>query len=142
LKFRCLKWDRMTHLNIKNTSYSQKKGQESNWQFDSWPRKVMNRPYLLVCRWRATYRWKALDESYNFSLNFISIGGLHVKLWAPKVVGALTLTISQVGVPGQNAIWMWALWRGTKYNIRGKVVASPNSRLWWVLWVRVTHGSS
>jgi hypothetical protein len=42
---------------------------------------------------------------------------------------------SQVGVPGQNAIWMWASWRGTKYNRRGKVVASPKSGSWWVLWV-------
>jgi hypothetical protein len=25
----------------------------------------------------------------------------------------------------KNVIWMWALWRGTKYTIRGKVVASP-----------------
>jgi hypothetical protein len=41
----------------------------------------------------------------------------------------------------KKAIWMWALWRGTKYTIRGKVVASPKSRLWWVLCVRVAHGS-
>ncbi len=32
---------------------------------------------------------------------------------------------------------MWASWRGNKYTIRGKVVASPKSMLWWVLWVRV-----
>jgi hypothetical protein len=32
---------------------------------------------------------------------------------------------SLLGVPGQKAIWMWPLWRGTKYTIRGKVVASP-----------------
>jgi hypothetical protein len=32
---------------------------------------------------------------------------------------------------------MWASWRGTKYNIRGKVVPSPKSGLWWVLWVLV-----
>jgi hypothetical protein len=32
---------------------------------------------------------------------------------------------------------MWALWRGTKYTIRGKVVASPKSRPWWILWIRV-----
>jgi hypothetical protein len=37
----------------------------------------------------------------------------------------------------QNAIWMWALWRGIEYIIRGKVVASPKSGPWWVLWVRV-----
>jgi len=31
LKRRCLKWARMTHLDIWNTSYGQKKGWESNW---------------------------------------------------------------------------------------------------------------
>jgi hypothetical protein len=37
LKHRCLKWVCMTHFNIWNTSYGQKKGWESNWQFDSRP---------------------------------------------------------------------------------------------------------
>jgi hypothetical protein len=32
-----------------------------------------------------------------------------------------------LGVLRQNVIWMWASWRGTKYIIMGKVVASPNS---------------
>jgi hypothetical protein len=27
----------------------------------------------------------------------------------------------------RKAIWMWALWRGAEYTIRGKVVASPKS---------------
>jgi hypothetical protein len=31
LKWRCLKWVRMTHLDIWNTSYGKKKGQKSNW---------------------------------------------------------------------------------------------------------------
>ncbi len=44
---------------------------------------------------------------------------------------------SHLGVVGQNAIWMWALWRGTKYTIGGKVVASFKSEPWWVLWVWV-----
>jgi len=61
-----------------------KKGRESNCQFDSLLEKVRNRPNLLGCRGRATYRWKAIDESYNFSLDFTSIRGLLVKLWAPK----------------------------------------------------------
>jgi hypothetical protein len=56
---------------------AQKKGRESNWQFDSRSLKVRNRPDLLACRWRATYHWKALDEGYNFVLDLISIGGLH-----------------------------------------------------------------
>ncbi len=37
---------------------------------------------------------------------------------------------------------LWACEEGTKYTIRGKVVASPKSRPWWVLWVRVACGSS
>jgi len=55
LKHRCLKWARMTRLDIWNTNYSKKKGLELNWQFDSWPLKVKNRPDFLVCRWHATY---------------------------------------------------------------------------------------
>jgi len=58
----CLKWAHIAHFDIQNTSYGQKKGQESNCQFDSRPEKVGNRSDLLSCRQRATYRWKALDE--------------------------------------------------------------------------------
>jgi len=54
------------------------------------------------------------------TLFYTSHKGLHTKLWGPKVMG----------VSGQNVIWMWASWRGTKYIIRGKVVASPKSRPW------------
>jgi hypothetical protein len=44
LKCRCRKWLCMCHLDICNISYRQKKGWESNWQFDSRPLKVRNRP--------------------------------------------------------------------------------------------------
>jgi len=54
LECRCLKCAHTTHLDIWNTSYGQKKGPESNRQFDSRPLKVRNRPDFLVCRWRAT----------------------------------------------------------------------------------------
>jgi hypothetical protein len=93
LEHRCLKWARITHLDIWNTCYGQKKGQESNWQFDSRPLKVGNRPDFLVCRWHAIYRWKALNKGYNFALDLISIRGLQKKLWAFKVVGVLSLRI-------------------------------------------------
>jgi hypothetical protein len=132
LERRCRKWAHMTQLYISNTSYDQKKGQESIWQFDSRPLKVGNHPDSLAFRWRATYCWKALDEGYNFALDLISIGGLHRKLCAPKVAGDLTLRIL-----GQNAIWMLVPWACTKYTIRGKVVASPKSKPWWILWVRI-----
>ncbi len=50
LKCRCRKWPCMNHLDICSPSYGQKKGQESNWQFDSRPLKVRNRPLPDVCR--------------------------------------------------------------------------------------------
>jgi hypothetical protein len=81
-------------LDIRNTSYDQKKGREWNWQFDSQPLKLTNRHDFLTCRQRATYHWKALDKGYNFTSNLITIEGLHVKLWAPKVV-----RIPVVGIP-------------------------------------------
>ncbi len=87
LELRCLKWAHITHLNICNTSYGQKKGRESNCQFDSRPEKVRNQPDLLCCRGRATYHWKALDKSYNFALDHILIRGLLAKLWGSKVAG-------------------------------------------------------
>jgi hypothetical protein len=78
-KPRCLKCTRMTHLDIWNTSYDQKKGRESNWQFDSQPLEVGNWPDFLVLKQCATYRWKILNEGYNFALDFIIIKGLHAE---------------------------------------------------------------
>jgi hypothetical protein len=88
LERRCLKWACITHLDIWNTSYGQKKGRESNYQFDSQPEKIRNQPDLLDCKRRATYRWKAFDESYNFALDCIAIAirGLLAKLWGSKIV--------------------------------------------------------
>ncbi len=94
LKCRCPKWSRMSHLDIYNTSYGRKKGRESNWQFDSRPLKVRNRPDTGVCRWSATHLWKALEESYKFALDLIPIRGLSWELWAPKVPKVYTGTIS------------------------------------------------
>jgi hypothetical protein len=82
LKCRCRKWACMNHLDICSTSYDEKKGRE----FDSRPPKVGNRLDPGVWRWSVTHRWKALDESYNFASNLITIRGLHRKLCALKVV--------------------------------------------------------
>jgi hypothetical protein len=59
LKCKCPKWPCMIHLDISSPSYGQKKGRESNWQFDSRPLKVRNRPESDVCKRSATWRWKA-----------------------------------------------------------------------------------
>jgi hypothetical protein len=87
LKPRCVKWARISHLDIWSISYDQKKNRESNWQFDSWPLKIRNRPDFFTCKRRATYHWKALD--------LITIGGLHMMLWAPKVARIQVVRISR-----------------------------------------------
>jgi hypothetical protein len=94
LKFRCPKWPRMSHLDICSPSYGQKKGQESNWQFDSRPLKVRNRPDSDVYKRNATWRWKALKDRYKISLDLILIGSLTKKLWMPKVPRVQPRTIS------------------------------------------------
>ncbi len=50
----------------------------------------------------------------------------------PQVARVPTLAISglHLGVPKQNAIWMWASWRSIEYIIRGKVVASSKFEPW------------
>jgi len=104
--------------------------------------KVRNRPDLGVCRWSATHRWKALEESYKFDSDLIPIRGLSWELWAPKVprVQIGTIRDSSLGVPGIKAIWM-RMWRSNAENtIWGKVVASPESGPWWVKWVCVARG--
>jgi len=86
---------------------------------------------------------KLFMRATTLLLDFISIGGLRAKLWGPKVAGVPILAIlrlpfgspnfgnfREMGVLEQNSIWMWASWRGTKYTIRGKVVASPKSGPW------------
>jgi hypothetical protein len=67
--------------------------ERSGVKFDSRPLKVENWPDFLVCKWHATHRWKDLNEGDKFSLDLISIRGLHAKLWGPKVARVSTLGI-------------------------------------------------
>ncbi len=97
LECKCLKWACVTHFDTSYANYGQKKGRESNCQFDPRLLKVRIHPDFLAWRWCATYRWKALNESYNFAFDVILIKGLQTKLWAPKVGTPATLGIS--GLP-------------------------------------------
>jgi len=129
LERRCLKWACVAHLDIWNISYVQKKGHELNCQFDSQPEKIGNRPDLLSCRRHATYRWKDLDESYNFVSNR---SRSEVCSQNYGVQGRGSPGWCDFGIPTREswekkAIWMWAMWRGLEYTIREKVVASPSS---------------
>ncbi len=108
LKRRYRKWPCISHLDIFSPSYGQKKGQESNWQFDSQPLKVKNQPLLDIRFESATRRWKDLNEGYNFGLNLVAIRLCYWALWPSKVwgvqLGRFRDSISRV--PRIYAIWM------------------------------------
>ncbi len=96
-------------MDICSPSYGQKKGRESNWQFDSRPLKVGNRPLPDIRFGSAIRRWKDLDEGYNFGSDLVAIGCGSRELWAPKVPGLQsrqfrdnfgTISGLQLGSPG------------------------------------------
>jgi hypothetical protein len=86
LKRRYRKWPRIGHLDICSPTYGQKKGRESNWQFDSRPLKVGNRPLPDLRIDSARCSWKDLDEGYNFGSDLVAIRLGSRELWAPKVL--------------------------------------------------------
>jgi hypothetical protein len=85
LKRRYRKWPHIGHLDICSPSYGQKKGRESNCQFDSRPLKVGNRPFPDLRIESAIRRWKDLDEGYKFGSDLVTIKLCSQELWAPKV---------------------------------------------------------
>jgi hypothetical protein len=85
LKRRFRKWPRIGHLDICRSSYGQKKGRESNWQFDSRPLKVGNRPLPDLRIESAIRRWKDLDEGYKFGSDLVAIRPGSRELWAHKI---------------------------------------------------------
>ncbi len=87
LKCRYRKWPRIGHSDIWSPSYGQKKGWESNWQFDFRPLKVGNRPLRDVWIESATRRWKDLNEVYNFGSDLVAIRLHNRELWPLKVPG-------------------------------------------------------
>jgi hypothetical protein len=87
LKRRYRKCPRIGNLDICSPSYGQKKGRESNWQFDSRPLKVGNRCLPDIRSERATWRWKDLDEGYNFGWDLVAIQVRSRELWRFKVPG-------------------------------------------------------
>jgi hypothetical protein len=91
----------VNNLDICSTSYGKKKDRESN----SRPLKVGNWLDPSVCKWSAIHRWKALEESYNSSLDLIPIGGLSKELWSCKVLGVQIEIVSglPLGSPGTKS---------------------------------------
>ncbi len=87
LKRRYRKWPRIGHLDICSPSYGQKKGRESNWQFDSRPLKVGNRRLPDLRIKSAIRRWKDRDVGYKFGSDLVAIRRRSRELWSPKVPG-------------------------------------------------------
>jgi hypothetical protein len=71
--------------------------------------------------------WKALDKGYNFDFRPHFDRSSSHKVMRPQRHGSPRTKWHLGVVP----------WLGTKYTIRGKVMASPESKSWWVLWVCV-----
>jgi hypothetical protein len=130
LKFKCLNWPRIGHLDICSPSYGQKKGRESNCQFDSRPLKVGNRPLPDVCSGSVTWSWKALEESYNFGLNLVLIRAWGERIWMPKVPGVQTRTVSglHLGSPGKKSHLDVASVRSCREYYKGEGGGFPRVR--------------
>jgi hypothetical protein len=131
LKRRYRKWPRIGHLDICSPSYGQKKGRESNCQFDSQPLKVRNRPLRDLRIESAIRRWKDLNKGYKFGSDLVVIRLRNRELWAPKVPGLHPgqFRDSNLGVPGKSDIRTWVSWRVTEYTIGSKVVAYSQVRV-------------
>jgi hypothetical protein len=129
-KRRYWKCPRIGNSDICSPSYGQKKGRESNWQFDSRPLKVGNRHLLNVRFESAIWRWKDLDKGYNFGSDLAAIQLCSRELWWFKVSGVLPGQIrdSISGVLGICAIWMPPPWRAAENTIVSKVVAYSRVR--------------
>jgi hypothetical protein len=134
LKRRYRKWPRIGHLNICSPSYGQKKGRESNWQFDSRPLKVWNRPLPDLRIESAIRRWKDLNKGYKFGSDLVAIRLRSRELWAPKVPGLHSGQFSgqfwdsDPGVPGKSDIRAWVPRNVTEYTIGNMVVAYSRVR--------------
>jgi len=92
-----------------------------------------------MCRWHATYHWKVLDEGYNFASNFISIKGMHTKLWAPKVMGILIVKISRLPLGNLGTKWHLGAGPVVRHRIynKGEGCGFPKFGPWWILWICV-----
>jgi hypothetical protein len=143
LELRCLKWALIAHLDIWNTSYGQK--------------TIVKLPiWLLTQKSRESTRFTCLQTTCDIPLES-SRRELQLCLRphldpssSRKVMGLQSCespSWRDFKTPTRESrerktIWMWAPWRGAEYTIRGKVVASPKSKPWWVLCIRVARGSS
>jgi len=136
------KWPCIGHLDICSPSYGQKKGRESNWQFDSRPLKVGNRPLPDVRIESAICRWKDLDKKYKFGLDLVTIRRHSRELWAPKSRDSNrdsfgTISGLQLGSPGKKSHLDVALAERRREYYMGEGGGFPQVQEWCILWFEV-----
>jgi hypothetical protein len=135
LKCKCLKWARMTHLDIWNSNYGQKKGWKSNWQFDSRPLKVRESTWFPCMQVECDIllkrsRW-GLQLSFKPHFNQRS---------AHKIMGPQNHKSPNFGNfrnPGTRCHLDVGLVQRHKVYCKAKVMTSPKSKPWWILWIQV-----
>jgi hypothetical protein len=104
LKRRYRKLPCIVHLDICNPSYGQKKGRESNWQFDSRPLKVGNRPLPNLRIESARCSWKRSQRGLQLWFRPCRGQTLRSRVMSSRSPGTPTGTISglQLGSPGKK----------------------------------------
>jgi hypothetical protein len=104
-------------------------------------RRVGNRPLPDIRIGSVTWSWKALEESYNFGSDLVAIRLCSRELWALKVPrlqpGHFRDNFGTPTWESREKEPFGCSPRGVENTIWGKVVASPESRPWWVLCVKV-----
>jgi hypothetical protein len=92
-----------------------------------WPltTKIKNHPDFLVRRWHPTHCYKDLGKGYNFNLDFISIRGLHTKLWASKVVRVPILGILGLPLGSPGTKWHFGVGPMARHREYYKVWLPP-----------------
>jgi hypothetical protein len=108
LKCRCLKCHRIVHLNLICTSYDQKKGRKSTWEFDSRPQIPWKKASNEVQSGRVIHLWKDIFERYKIlPSHFQNIFDLR-KIWMSKFLGQQESQFwdSHLRVSGKSDIWM------------------------------------
>jgi hypothetical protein len=153
MKRRYRKWPRIGHLNICSPSYGQKRGRESNCQFDSRPLKVGNRPFP-TCELRVRYVVAKISARATSLVRRRRDQTSQSGVMSSQSPGTPPGTVSGQfrdsnpgnprvpGVPGKSDIWAWVSRSVTEYTIGSKVVAYSRVRAVVCLVVQSARGWS
>jgi hypothetical protein len=136
LKCRCPKWPRIGHLDICSPSYGQKKGRESNWQFDSRPLKsresTHSRHALGECNTALESSQRRLQVWFRPRPDR-RLGREAKMSQSPGSPKRGQFRDSTLGVPGQTTTWVWVRRSNAENTIGRLVVTRPKLGPWCVM---------